>query len=324
MLPERRFPASRLAGVGDEAAVGLGGQLAALRALNWSAVELRTVDGTAMADLTPKAADAVAARLREAGVRVVCLASRIGNWARPITGSFDDDLAELETLAEQCALLGCGYVRIMSYPNASLAEPDWERCAIDRVRRLAARAERYGITLLHENCAGWAGSSGPRMTRMLQSVASPALRLLFDTGNGVPHGYDAYAMLDHVLPHVAHVHVKDAVATPTGTRYTLPGDGQARVADCLHLLLASGYTGLFSLEPHLAALPHEGRRPQGEDAAAPFVRAGERLHRMLDELTRSAQRGVRTDLVVPAAGAPWGPPADTAGGAGTAGGGAGT
>ncbi|WP_255949950.1 sugar phosphate isomerase/epimerase family protein [Streptomyces odontomachi] len=301
---DQRFPVDRLAGIGDEAAVGLDGQLAALRRLNWSTVELRTVNGTAVADLTPDAAGTLAERLRAARVRVVCLASRIGNWGRPITGSFDDDVAELETLAQWCTLLGCRYVRIMSYPNDGLAERDWARHAIDRISRLAVRAERCGVTLLHENCAGWAGRSGKRTRRLLDEVGSPALRLLFDIGNGVPHGYDAHRLLEQVLPYVAHVHVKDAVPTAAGTVYTLPGYGRARVMDCLRLLLGSGYAGAFSLEPHLATVPHEGRRAQNGDAAESFVRAGRQLRRLLDTLTRDEQARDALDRSGPTADAP--------------------
>lgn len=292
-FPRPCFPRARLAAIGDEAAPDLSGQIAVVRRLRWSAVELRSVDGTAVADLRPDATRALADRLRQEGIGVVCLASRIGNWARPVTRSFDDDLAELEALTAQCAVLRCRYVRIMSYPNDGLAEPDWASRVIGRIARLTARAERAGITLLHENCAGWAADSGDRMVRLLTEVDSPALRLLFDTGNGVPHGYAALPLLERVLPYVAHVHVKDAVRTAGTTTYTLPGDGCAQVADCLRLLLESGYTGALSLEPHLAARPHEGLGA-GDGAAALFVRAGQRLEQLLAELGRPVLPGVAT------------------------------
>ncbi|WP_037771326.1 sugar phosphate isomerase/epimerase family protein [Streptomyces sclerotialus] len=289
MCGEPAFPRHRLAGLGDEAARGLDGQLAALGRLDWGALELRTVDGVAVADLDARTFRTLTGRVRDAGLDVVCLASRIGNWARPVTGPFDDDLAELEALAEQCAALDCRYVRIMSYPNAGLTESEWAARAIDRVGRLADRAEQHGLTLLHENCAGWAGDRADRMLRLVREVGSPALRLLFDTGNGVAHGYDAFGTLEKVLPHVAHVHVKDAVRTPDGTvAYTLPGDGRARVADCLRLLLETGYGGSLSLEPHLAVRPHEGLRTR-DDAMALFVGAGRRLERVLARLAPYAR-----------------------------------
>ncbi|MFF0461869.1 sugar phosphate isomerase/epimerase family protein [Streptomyces mexicanus] len=271
-----------LAGIGDEAAPDTDGQLAALRELGWHAVELRSVDGTALADLTPAAFDALTRRLEDTGTTVVAVASRIGNFSRPVTGDLAVDLAELDVLAERCAALDCRFVRIMSYPNDGLPEAEWADRVVARTAVLADRARRAGLVLLHENCAGWAGDSAERALGLLRAVDSPALRLLFDTGNGVPYGYDAPRMLRDLAPHVAHVHIKDAVRTPGGdTAYTLPGEGDAGVAACLRILAAHGYTGALSLEPHLAVRPHEGLLRAGQDAAALFVRAGRALTRLL-------------------------------------------
>ena len=270
------------AGIGDEAAPGTDGQLAALRRLGWNAVELRTVDGTALAGLSPAAFGALARRLAEAGVTVTAVASQIGNWSRPITGDFSQDLAELDILAERCATLGCRLVRIMSYPNDGLTEAEWADRVLARTAVLADRAERAGLVLVHATCAGWAGDRADRALPLLRAVGSPALRLLFDTGNGVPYGYRAPDMLRVLAPYVAHVHIKDAVRTPDGgTAYTLPGEGEAGVVECLELLAAHGYTGALSLEPHLAVRPHEGLARAGEDAADLFVRAGRALAGLL-------------------------------------------
>jgi sugar phosphate isomerase/epimerase len=75
-------------------------------------------------------------------------------------------------------------------------------------------------------------------------------------------------MLAEVLPHVAHVHVKDAEGSTDHPVYTMPGAGQARVADCLRLLLRSGYTGVWSIEPHLHLRPHEPVPAAGHGEAA--------------------------------------------------------
>lgn len=264
------------AGIGDEAGVSLRTQMDALARLGWSRIELRTVDGIAVADLGNRAftrlADALAAR----GMAVTGVASRIGNWSRPITGAFDRDLEELAILTHRCAALGSRHIRVMSYLNAGLDEREWGRRAVDRMRELAGRAERAGLVLLHENCTGWAASNAERMIALLDAVGSPALRLLFDTGNGIAYGYRGYDMLTQILTHVAHVHVKDADGGDTqggaaGPVYTLPGAGQARVADCLRLLLCSGYTGVWSIEPHLSLRPHEP-----VPAASPGGKAGDK------------------------------------------------
>lgn len=270
------------AGIGDEAGPSLAVQLAALARLDWRAIELRSVDGIALADLADRRFAEVADAVAVAGLDVVCVDSRIGNWARPITTPFAVDLAELDVLATRCAVLGTRYVRIMSYPDDGLSEPDWRRQVVDRVRALAGRAEQAGLVLLHENCAGWAGERADRMLHLLAAVDSPALRLLFDTGNGIAHGYRAADLLADLVAHVAHVHVKDAIGDPSDTVYTTPGAGLAEVARCLRLLLAHGYHGSWSIEPHLAFVPHEGDRP-ARDAADRFVDAGLALSRLVTD-----------------------------------------
>lgn len=269
-----------LAGIGDEAAVSLPDQIDAITRLNWPGIELRTVDGVALADLDSARFLRLRTAIEAAGLRVVCLASRIGNWSRPITAPPEEDLRELDVLAQRCAALSTRFIRIMSYIDDGLAEPEWQARVLDRIALLSDRAAVHGVVLLHENCSGWAGSDPERMLRLVDA-GGPCLRLLFDTGNGIDHGYDAYAVLEQTLPYVEHVHIKDAVGTPGHAQYVLPGCGDARVRDCLRLLFDHGYPGALSLEPHLATRPHEGIAAADSH---PFLMAGHRLKRLLYEL----------------------------------------
>lgn len=270
----------RLAGIGDEAAPTMDGQLAALRTLGWTGIELRTVNGASMVDLNERAFGALADRLERAGVTVVCCDSGIGGASRPVTADPARDLAELAVLARRCHRLGTRYVRVMSYPDGGLDAEQWGRRCVRRMRELARCAEFEGLVLLHENCVGWAATSAERTLRLLSDVDSPALRLLFDTGNGVAHGYDGYALLKPLVGYVSHVHVKDALPGPV---WTPPGTGVARVADCLRLLLSHGYDGWLSLEPHLSVRPHEGAFLAADPAG--FLTAGRALQDLLGTLT---------------------------------------
>jgi sugar phosphate isomerase/epimerase len=269
-----------LAGIGDEAATALPTQVAAVERLGWSGIELRAVDGQPLGDLTSEHFTTARRAVRDAGLAVPCLDSRIGNWARPITAPLREELRELDVLAGRAHALGARYLRIMSYPNDGLAEPEWRERVLDRIARLAERAAQHDVVLAHENCSGWAGSDPERM--LMLTEAAPGLRLLFDTGNGVAHGYESLDVLRKILPHVAHVHVKDAVGGASRVTFVAPGDGQAQVAECLRLLLGSGYRGALSLEPHVVTRPHEG--VAAEDATEPFVHAGQRLQQLLREI----------------------------------------
>jgi sugar phosphate isomerase/epimerase len=251
---------SRMCGIGDEAAPGLLGQLRVHRELRVEALELRTLDGKGLHELTPCQLSAAVSAVREAEVAVPVLASPIGGWSTDVGAPLDGELRLLEVYAAAADALGASWVRVMSYPNDGRAEGDWGAEAVRRMGVLARAAEGLGVGLLHENCAGWAGQGPAEALRMLEEVDSPALRLVFDTGNGLAYGYRSADYLAAVLPWVAHVHVKDGRrgVGDAGPVWTLPGAGEAEVAACLRLLEEAGYTGFYSLEPHVAHIPHLG------------------------------------------------------------------
>ncbi|TDB90711.1 sugar phosphate isomerase/epimerase [Actinomadura sp. KC216] len=282
-MPDELIPPSRirLGAIGDETGRTLPEQIAALQTVGWRDIELRSIAGTAVADLSDREFGEVCTALAGAGLATVCLDSRIGNWARSVSTDLESDLAELRILMRRCHLLGTGLIRVMSYPNDGLDDAAWRAEVIRRMRILAGEAEQSGIVLVHENCAGWASREAPRMLDMLDSVGSPALRLLFDIGNGVEHRYDGHALLKEIVGHVAHVHVKDAIGPAASATYTLPGDGECRVADCLRLLLAAGYSGVWSVEPHLRVRPHDGYADAADQRLEAFVAYARRLEQLV-------------------------------------------
>lgn len=276
----------RLGGIGDEAALGIADQIAVHRELGWRYLELRTVDGVALADLPPDRITGIAGMIADAGLQVPCLDSRIGSWARPITCSFDGELTELDALLRAAEVFGTRYIRVMSYPNDGLPEPDWAAETIRRLRLLAHRAAERGAVLVHENCSGWAGTSADRALTLLSEVDGPGLRLLYDTGNPVAHGYDGPAYLAKVLPWVVHVHIKDGLPPAPPDRpsplFTAPGEGVAELSTCLDMLRRHGYSGVFSVEPHVAVSPHTHARAAPEVVRARYLDYGRRLATWLE------------------------------------------
>jgi|HubBroStandDraft_6_1064221.scaffolds.fasta_scaffold63174_3 L-ribulose-5-phosphate 3-epimerase len=260
-----------LAGIGDEAGSELGVQLDALAHLGWNTIELRTIDRKAVCELSAAELDVLATRLRERDMTVCCLSSNIGGWGRSTATPLTCDLEELERLKPVAEALGCSRVRVMSWQNADLHPRAWREDALTRMRALTDRAERLGLVLLHENCSGWGGQSSAASLELVEAVASPNLRLLLDIGNCVAYGQDAVAFTNAILGSVEHVHVKDAVRRGGTAHFVTPGLGEARVADCLRLLRNGGYTGVLSVEPHLHAQPHLGRKASGDRALLDFL-----------------------------------------------------
>lgn len=248
----------KVSGIGDEAAASLADQLRVHRELRLPGLELRTVEGRGLHQLTDAEAALMAAQVLASGLEVPVVDTPIGNWGTDIGAPLAPDLAILRRTAEVASLVGCRHLRVMSYPNDGRPEAEWRAAALTRLTRLTGLAEELDVVLLHENCHGWASRSSAAAVELVTFVDSQHLRLLFDIGNGLAYGYEAVPFLRAVLPWVAHVHVKDGVRTPDGVEFGVPGDGAAGVAECVRLLTDAGYDGWYSLEPHVAHIPHLG------------------------------------------------------------------
>jgi sugar phosphate isomerase/epimerase len=234
--------------------------------------------------------EAIREKLDRAGLQIVAYGSQIANWSRKISGSFDVDVDELVRIMPRMRRTGTRIVRIMSYPNDGWAERDWRAEVVRRLRALSRMAEANGIILGHENCDGWAGKGPEATLACLAEIGSPALKLIFDTGNPVTYGQDAWSYYRAVREHIVHVHIKDYVRDASasgGYRAVFPGQGDGCVCDIVTDLKRTGYDGWYSMEPHIVSVVHEGRDASGneERAREVFLQYG----KAFEELYRNAQ-----------------------------------
>ena len=246
----------RMSGISDEAGKSLHEQIRSHNKLGWHYIELRSIDGTPIDLLTSEQFSQTAHVVKNAKLSVNCIASRLGNWQRSVDFDLTTEELELKKIAEFCHLVNCRQVRIMSYLNNDYPKHIWQERAIERVAHLVSVAEKLRLTLVHENCSGWGGLSISNMVTLVRTINSPALAILYDVGNGLTYGYDSLELLTAVLPWVQHVHIKDGVRNGNQVSYTLPGQGDANVAECLRYLVEHDYQGLFSIEPHIDLIPH--------------------------------------------------------------------
>jgi sugar phosphate isomerase/epimerase len=262
----------RLGGFADEAADGIKRQIEATRALGWSTIEARAVDGVNIHDLDEAAFERCAAALEASGIGVSCFGSTIANWGRDVGEDFGAALKTVDRAVRRMKRLGARMVRVMSYAILSDAsgrafadQREAERFA--RLREICGRFLAAGITPVHENCLNYGGMSWEHTLRLLEEV--PGLKLVYDTGNpGLtpdfrkPFPYpnqDSWEAWSHLKPFVAHIHLKDGSRDPaTGEeRYFFPGEGECQVERVLADLLDSGYRGDLSIEPHMKVVFHD-------------------------------------------------------------------
>jgi sugar phosphate isomerase/epimerase len=288
-----------LTGIGDEAANTIDGQIRAHQQLGWKWIEMRGVEvpGHAKAnfhDIPDAAFDIAVGKLKDAGLGVYCFGSTIMNWAKTVATPFDVTLAEVSRCIPRMQRTGTKFVRIMSFKPCD-DEAVIPADVFNRVREVTQMFLDAGIQPVHENCMNYGGMSWQHALELLEKV--PGLKWVFDTANPVFNAdrakpkpwskQDAWEFYTHVKPHTGHVHIKDARWNPAknDADYTMPGEGDGSVRAVIKDLLASGYTGAFSIEPHVAVVFHDATvQASADQQFNSYVEYGRALEKLIADV----------------------------------------
>lgn len=295
-----------LSGFASEAGRVFADQIAVTRELGWHYIESMFIGESELAHIGEAEFEAVAAALAEAGLEINCYASRIANWSRHPRR--EEDFAasreELELVLPRMRKLGIKMLRGMSFlvPKDETPDtPELEAIIFAKLNTLVRICADHGVRYGHENCMNYGGLSYRHTLKLLERVKSPALTLVFDTGNPVftPDRDDPVArpsqssweFYRNVREFIGYVHIKDGIMQvgPDGSRnmtFTFPGEGAGEVAKIVGDLLARGYDGGFSIEPHMTPLfqPGDNRddpRIQALRRRETYVEYGRRFERLL-------------------------------------------
>ena len=238
-----------LTGFADEIADDFVDQLDLLNALGVTHLEFRSAWGTNILKLDAAQRDEAKRLLDEYGISVSAIGSPIGKIG--IEDDFEPHLDAMRHAAEVAHFFGTEYIRMFSFFMPAGKDPaDYRDEVMRRMKALVGVATEAGVTLLHENEKDIYGDVPARCLDLVETIASPNLKVIIDPANFVQCGVDPLADALPVLrPHVVYMHMKDAVA---GTPRVVPvGEGDGRVPELLDELHRSGFDGFFSLEPHL-------------------------------------------------------------------------
>ncbi len=287
----------KLSGMTDEAGKSIDTQIKALKELGWNCMSARTVNGTNIHDMSMDEFNRIADCIDEAGIKVVEFGSLIGNWAKSIDTEFDITISEISRCIPRMQRLNVELVRVMSYAQHPWGE---RQNADERFRRLRAIVRRFedeGLVAMHENCMNYGGFSIEHTLRLVNEV--PGLKLVFDTGNpvfqrdrakGEPYPWqDPLEFYEAIKEHVAHVHIKDCLHPLEGEtepeRYTMPGEGQARIPEILAALKRDDYKGTLTIEPFVKQVFHvdQDTEPDEQECFTTFVNYGKQLEGLLKE-----------------------------------------
>jgi len=154
--------------------------------------------------------------------------------------------------------LGVNVVQITEdmYPPKWMTEQDAYDVMKINLRAIAETCDENGVYLGVEQHGPYTAKI-QRLTRILELVDSPWIRVNYDSGNTFLAGEDPYAMLDAVIDKVVHVHAKDISIQQaekergkvTGTAVGCAcGDGVIDWTRIVRRLKKAGFAGVLSVE----------------------------------------------------------------------------
>jgi len=277
----------RLSAFADEISADLDEQVAVLQSENIQHLDLRSVGGTNVLDLTDQQVMTIQQTLNKHNIGVACIASPLGKVS--IGSPFDTHLKKLARAIELAHTFQTPFIRIFSFYPPVLSEEDaesgefvdpteWRDEVYKRLKSMTEQAGAANIMLLHENEKDIYGDTITRCVDLLKRINDSHFQAAFDPANFIQCSQipfpDAYEAL---RPWLRYVHVKDALADGT---VVAAGEGESHWSDLLQRLHKSGYDGFFSLEPHLAL----AGQFQGFSGPERFRHASQSFQRLLQAI----------------------------------------
>ena len=265
-----------LTGFADEISHDLEEQLNVLESEGIRHLELRGVWGKNVLDLTEEDAARVKARLDERGFRVSSIGSPLGKIK--ITDDFAPHYEKARYAVKLAQFFEAPFIRTFSFYIPRGEADTYRDEVMNRMRAITSLGEEAGVIFVHENESHIYGDIGERCQDLLDTIQSSSLKAAFDPANFVQCHVkpmsEAYPLLKD---HIAYIHIKDAIM---GSGKVVPaGHGDGEVSELIQQLIATGYEGFLSLEPHL----HAKDEYEGLSRAELFIVAVRALKKLLKE-----------------------------------------
>lgn len=238
----------KITGFADEIAQELTCQVKSLKELGLSYVEMRGVDGNNLIFHTNEKVKQIKEVLDANGIQLSALGTPLGKIG--ITEEFEVHFEEYKRAVEIAHMMGCPNIRMFSFYLPEGSNPaGYEGVVFDRIGRFVDYAAENGVVLLHENEKGIYGEKAVECKKLMDAFYGEHFKVIFDFANFVQCQEDTLKAYKLLKKYIAYIHVKDAKKTDGSVVPAGYGDGN--VAAILGDLLASGFDGFLSLEPHL-------------------------------------------------------------------------
>lgn len=231
----------------DEYSDDFRSQMQVLTQQGISHLEIRHADGVNVSQMTLPQVAEYKRQLDGAGLGVSSIGSPLGKI------HLDDDFsAHLETarkLFEFANVLGTNYCRVFSfYAPKGQNIANCQSQVVDYLGQMIDIADKFGVTLCHENEALIFGENPANCLKLLQNFGGK-LKAVFDMGNFVLDGCEPVNAYNMLKDYVAYFHIKDALFAGA---IVPSGKGEAQIGNILSAYASDNRPDTFvTVEPHL-------------------------------------------------------------------------
>lgn len=239
---------NRITGFADEIAPDLKTQTEAVKSLGISHIEMRGVDGDNLIFHDNLKVKQIKEYLDANGITLSALGSPLGKIG--ITEDFEPHFEAFKRAVEIAHMMETPNIRMFSFYLPEGSQPEQFKDAVfERIGKFTDYAKKNDVVLLHENEKGIFGEKAGQCRQLMDCFYGDNFKAIFDFANFVQakeNTLEAYKLLK---PYIAYIHVKDAFMEDGSV--VPAGEGDGNVKEILEDLLASGFDGFLSLEPHL-------------------------------------------------------------------------
>jgi len=278
----------RLAAITDEFSPDIDVALDAMKSVGISGVELRTVGGRNVVDLSDSEVASITAAATAREMEIVSVASPLLKCVLPdapaidtrfqqdVFGSpftFDDQPRLTGRVFEIARLTGARIVRVFSYWR-TIDPPRCEERIVVALHALAEHASTRGVTIGVENEYACNIGTASESARLLNCLHHRHLQLIWDPANAFILGDTPFPDGYQLLPRdrILHVHVKDCVIRNGSAVWGPVGEMGIDWAGQIAALKQDRYQGWLSLETHW-------KGPSGDKLEASVI-CGRRLREL--------------------------------------------
>lgn len=240
---------NRLTGFADEIANELDVQVASVKKLGISHIEMRGVDGNNLIYHTDEKVKYIKNYLDDNGISLSALGSPLGKIG--IQDAFEPHFEAFKRAVEVGHMMETKNIRMFSFyipQDKPLSE--YEEAVFERIGKFVDYARKNDAVLFHENEKGIFGEKAAECKKLMDCFYGDNFKAIFDFANFVQAKDDTLEGYKLLKPYISYIHIKDAL---WDTGEVVPaGLGDGNVKAILKDLNDSGFAGYLSIEPHLS------------------------------------------------------------------------